>query len=82
MLNYANLIQINIEIAWIGSCSAIRYKFFWLEVLTIYFYRKFIMGLGTDKILRVLMIIVIAGILVVIIWRLVAGAPQTSGDKL
>lgn len=40
------------------------------------------MGLGTDKILRVLMIVVIAGILVVIIWRLVAGAPKASGDKL
>eukprot|EP00029_Vermamoeba_vermiformis_P014746 TRINITY_DN985_c0_g1_i1.p1 TRINITY_DN985_c0_g1~~TRINITY_DN985_c0_g1_i1.p1 ORF type:complete len:217 (+),score=62.03 TRINITY_DN985_c0_g1_i1:232-882(+) len=44
--------------------------------------RKFIMGLGTDKVLRVLMIVVIAGILVVIIWRLVAGAPAAAGDKL
>jgi uncharacterized phage infection (PIP) family protein YhgE len=44
--------------------------------------RKFIIGLGTDKFLRILMILVIVGILVVIIWRLVAGAPATAGDSL
>ena len=65
----------------IGSRSIFAGHSLSKRILTI-FYRKFIVGLGTDKFLRVLMIIVIAGILVVIIWRLVAGAPKTSGDKL
>jgi hypothetical protein len=43
--------------------------------------RKFIIGLGTDKFLRVFMILVIVGIIVVIIWRLVDAPVESSNTN-